>query len=121
MASISRNAPSSRMKPYTMQKIGTVYGRFFITGEVWGYIPEVGDYAPVGFITVWWNGNGWTQSQNVGTGKVGDLYLWQRIFSNTQVITKIRKKKGNMSNADNRFYDDTLDEILGGVKQTLGA
>lgn len=119
MASVSIQKPPSKMQPYKLQKIGVVYGRYLIYGRFTSH----GDNLPR-YRYIWWAGGYWEQSMEVtpsyGYAKVGDLYEWQRIFTNTSIITKYKQARGSGPNADNRFYDETLDEILGGVKQTLG-
>lgn len=107
-----------RLKPYTMGKFGTVFGIAYTEAVIYTYVPGTG-YLPMPFWQ-YWNGNGWTQTSNPIQGRLGDLYLWQyRPTINYEKI-QYKKQKSQSSNDDNRFYDDTLDEKLGGERQVLG-
>lgn len=107
-----------KLKPYTMSKFGKVFGIAYTEAIVYTYVPGSG-YLPMPF-QEYWNGTGWTRTTSAIQGLLGDLYLWRyRPTITAEKIIYKRNKSGNFID-ESRFYDDSLREMLGGERQTLG-
>lgn len=100
-----------------MGKIGNVYAIACTVAIV--YIWAGGDigYIPTPIYS-YWNGSGWTRTNSQIQGLLGDLMMWQ--YRPTIDVEKIKYNRKDSINYDNRFYDDSLDILLGGQKERLG-
>lgn len=94
----------NRVRPsgeYVMIRYGDVYVSF--TFMLYGIGVNPGPYTRSGY------GN-------------GSAFMWQQKVKINQVIERwIGGRVGTLGTADNRFYDSSIDDKLGGTKQMLGS
>ena len=82
------------------------YGNLYVTFQ---FVLYLGGDTPTGFRT------------RSGYGS-GGAFVWQPKIEINQVIQRwVGGKTGTLGSGDNRFYDSSLDEKLGGERQLLGA